>query len=79
MKLPRRRFLHLAAGAATLSAMSRMASAQTYPSRPVRIVVGLKQNRGGYRKSKRLGGLEVHDHLKFCRHLNGQLRRLRAA
>jgi len=40
MKLPRRRFLHLAAGAATLSAMSRMASAQTYPSRPVRIVVG---------------------------------------
>ena len=40
MKLPRRRFLHLAAGAAVLPAMSRMASAQTYPSRPVRIVVG---------------------------------------
>ena len=42
MKLPhRRRFLHLAAGAATLPAVSRIASAQTYPARPVRIVVAL--------------------------------------
>jgi tripartite-type tricarboxylate transporter receptor subunit TctC len=40
MKLPRRSFLHLAAGAATLLATSRFASAQSYPSRPVRIVVG---------------------------------------
>jgi tripartite-type tricarboxylate transporter receptor subunit TctC len=40
MKLPRRRFLHLAAGAATLPAVSRFASAQTYPARPVRIIVG---------------------------------------
>src|SRR5262245_35386777 len=40
MKLPRRTFLHLAAGAAVLSAASRIASAQTYPSRPVRIMVG---------------------------------------
>jgi tripartite-type tricarboxylate transporter receptor subunit TctC len=40
MKLPRRRqFLHLAAGAVTLSAMSRLARAQAYPSRPVRIIV----------------------------------------
>jgi len=39
MKLPRRQFLHLAAGAAALPAMSRMASAQTYPSRPISIVV----------------------------------------
>jgi tripartite-type tricarboxylate transporter receptor subunit TctC len=38
--LPRRRFLHLAGSAATLSAVSRMAWAQAYPSRPVRIVVG---------------------------------------
>ena len=35
MKLPRRQFLHLAAGAAALPAVSRMASAQTYPSRPI--------------------------------------------
>src|SRR6516165_1938891 len=40
MKLPhRRQFLHLAAGAAALPAMSRMASAQAYPARPVTIVV----------------------------------------
>jgi tripartite-type tricarboxylate transporter receptor subunit TctC len=41
MKLPRRRFLHLATGAATLPALSRVARSQTYPSRPVRIIVGL--------------------------------------
>src|SRR5262245_40602874 len=40
MKLPhRRQFLHLAAGAATLSAVARLAWAQAYPSRPVRIIV----------------------------------------
>jgi tripartite-type tricarboxylate transporter receptor subunit TctC len=41
MKLPhRRQFLHLAAGAAALPAVSRIARAQAYPSRPVRIIVG---------------------------------------
>jgi tripartite-type tricarboxylate transporter receptor subunit TctC len=39
MKLPRRQFLHLAAGAAALPALSRFAYAQTYPARPVRIIV----------------------------------------
>ena len=39
MKLPRRQFLHLAAGAAALPAVSRIARAQTYPSRPVRWIV----------------------------------------
>jgi tripartite-type tricarboxylate transporter receptor subunit TctC len=39
MKLPRRRFLRLAAGAAALPAVSRIARAQTYPSRPVRLIV----------------------------------------
>src|SRR5215470_6703376 len=39
MKLPRRKFLHLAAGAASIAAMSRIAAAQAYPSRPVRIIV----------------------------------------
>jgi tripartite-type tricarboxylate transporter receptor subunit TctC len=39
MKLPRRRFLHLAAGAAALPAVSRIASAQTYPTRPITMVV----------------------------------------
>jgi tripartite-type tricarboxylate transporter receptor subunit TctC len=41
MKLPhRRQFLHLASGAVALPALSRIASAQTYPTRPVRLVVG---------------------------------------
>src|SRR5262245_50190871 len=40
MKLPRRSFLHLAAGAAALSAVSRVAWGQAYPTRPVRIIVG---------------------------------------
>jgi tripartite-type tricarboxylate transporter receptor subunit TctC len=40
MKLPRRQFLHLAAGAAALPAVSRIARAQAYPSRPVRWIVG---------------------------------------
>ena len=40
MKLPRRNFLHLAASAAALPAVSRIAKAQAYPSRPVRWIVG---------------------------------------
>jgi tripartite-type tricarboxylate transporter receptor subunit TctC len=40
MKLPRRKFLHMAAGAAALPAASRMAWAQAYPTKLVRIVVG---------------------------------------
>ena len=40
MKLPRREFLHLAAGAAALPAVSRIARAQAYPSRPVRWIIG---------------------------------------
>jgi tripartite-type tricarboxylate transporter receptor subunit TctC len=40
MKLPRRQFLHLAVGAVALPAVSRFAWADTYPSRPVRFIVG---------------------------------------
>src|SRR5712671_7766428 len=39
MKLPRRQFLHLAVGAIALPAVSRIAWAQTYPTRPVRLIV----------------------------------------
>src|SRR5262245_33455713 len=46
MKLPRRKFLHLAAGAAALPAVSRMARAQTYPTRPVRWIVGFPAGGG---------------------------------
>src|ERR1700686_1812214 len=40
MKLPRRAFLHLAAGAAVLPAVCKIAKAETYPARPVRLIVG---------------------------------------
>jgi tripartite-type tricarboxylate transporter receptor subunit TctC len=40
MKIPRRQFLHLAAGAAVLPAVSQTVGAQTYPTRPVPIIVG---------------------------------------
>jgi tripartite-type tricarboxylate transporter receptor subunit TctC len=40
MNLPRRHFLHLAAGAAAFPALSRIARAQSYPARPVRMIVG---------------------------------------
>src|SRR5262245_60792854 len=47
MKLPRRRFLHVAAGAAALPVLSHIARAQAYPSRPVRFVVGFAPGGGG--------------------------------
>ena len=53
MKLPRRTFLHLAAGAAALSAVSRVAWAQAYPSRPVRLIVPAPAG-GGYDLTARL-------------------------
>src|SRR5262250_3375820 len=40
MKLPRRKFLHLAAGAIALPASLRLARAQTWPNRPVRVIIG---------------------------------------
>jgi len=46
MKLPRRKFLHLALGAAALPAVSRFARAQTYPARPVRLIVGFPAGGG---------------------------------
>lgn len=46
MKLPRRQFLHLAAGGVALPAALRPAHAQTYPSRPVRLIVGFTAGGG---------------------------------
>ena len=46
MKLPRRRFLHLAASAAALPAVSRMARAQTYPTKPIRWIIGFPAGGG---------------------------------
>ena len=46
MKLPRRQFLHLAAGAAALPAVSRTASAQAYPTKPIRWIIGFPAGGG---------------------------------
>ena len=55
VKLPRRQFLHLAAGAAALPAMSRIARAQAYPTRPVRIIVGFAAGAGVDTAARLLG------------------------
>src|SRR3954465_8317881 len=62
MKLPRRQFLHLAAGAAALPALPRAARAQAWPSRPVRIVVGFAAG-GATDIQARLMGQWLSDHL----------------
>jgi tripartite-type tricarboxylate transporter receptor subunit TctC len=46
MEIKRRQFLHLAAGAAALPAVSRIARAQAYPTRPVRVIVGFAPGGG---------------------------------
>src|SRR5258708_23014644 len=63
MKFPRRAFLHLAAGAAVLPAVSKIAKAEIYPTRPIRLIVGytpggsadLTARLMGQRLSERLG------------------------
>src|SRR5271169_6414628 len=46
MNIPRRQFLHLVASAAAVPAVSRIARAQTYPTRPVRLIVGFAAGGG---------------------------------
>src|SRR5215472_14301883 len=62
MKLPRRQFLHLAAGAASLPAMSPFACAQAYPSRPLRWIVGFPLG-GGADTVARIAGQWLSDRL----------------
>src|SRR5262245_66592394 len=62
MKLPRRNFLHLAACAAALPAVSRIAQAQGYPSRPVRLIVSVAPS-GGADVTARLNGQWISERL----------------
>ena len=62
MKLPRRKFLHLAASAAALPAVSRIARAQAYPSRPVRWIVSFAAG-GPNDIVARIVGQYLSDHL----------------
>ena len=62
MKLPRRQFLQLAAGAAALPAMARVAGAQAYPSRPVRWIVSFAAG-GPNDIVARIIGQYLSDHL----------------
>jgi tripartite-type tricarboxylate transporter receptor subunit TctC len=62
MKLPRRQFLHLAAGAVALPTLPRFAWAEAYPSRPVRIIVGYPPG-GSADVVARLIGQQLSDRL----------------
>ena len=62
MKLPRRNFLRLAAGAAALPTVSRIARAQAYPTRPVRIIAGFAAG-GGSDITARLMGQWLSERL----------------
>src|SRR6516164_3583007 len=63
VKLPRRKFLHLAAGAAALPAVSRIAQAQGYPTRPVRLIAGFAPG-GGVDITARLIGQWLSERLR---------------
>jgi tripartite-type tricarboxylate transporter receptor subunit TctC len=62
MRLPRRQFLHLAAGAAAMPALTRAAWAQTYPARPVHVIAGFAAG-GGVDITARLIGQWLSDRL----------------
>src|SRR5262245_46484835 len=63
MKLPRRNFLRLVAGAVALPTVSRFARAQAYPTRPVRIIVGFPAGSGSDIVARRLLGQWLSERL----------------
>src|ERR1700730_737799 len=63
MKLPRRKFLHAAAGAAAILVVSRVARAQTYPTRPIALVVPVAAG-GGVDTAARILAERLQEKLK---------------
>ena len=86
MKLPRRQFLHLAAGAAALPAVSRVARAQTYPTRPVTMIVPFAAGGGtdvvarivGEHMSRTLGQQVIVENVAGAGGTTGSIRAMRA-
>src|SRR5580704_11109636 len=86
MILPRRQFLHLAAGAAALPAASRIASAQTYPSRTVTMIVPFAAGGGtdvaarivGEHMSRTLGQQVIIENVAGAGGTTGSIRAMRA-
>jgi tripartite-type tricarboxylate transporter receptor subunit TctC len=86
MKFPRRQFLHLAAGAAALPAVSRVAWAQSYPIRPVTIIVPFAAGGGtdvaarivGEHMSRTLGQQFIIENLAGAGGTTGSIRAMRA-
>jgi len=86
MKLPRRRFLHLAAGVAALPAVSRVAQAQAYPTRPVTIIVPFAPAGGtdisarvvGEHMSRTLGQQLIIENFPGAGGTTGSIRAMRA-
>jgi tripartite-type tricarboxylate transporter receptor subunit TctC len=87
MKIQRRRFLYLAAGAAALPAMSRIARAQTYPARPITIIVPFAPGGTtdvvarivGEHLSRRLGQQFVIENVAGAGGTTGTIRTMRAS
>src|SRR5215467_15148661 len=87
MRLPRRKFLHLAAGAAALPALARRAWAQSYPTRPVTLIVPFAPGGGtdfaarvvGEHMSRTLGQRFVIENYAGAGGTTGSIRTMRAA
>ena len=86
MKIPRRRFLHLAAGAAAFPAASRIANAQTYPTRPITLIVPFGAGGGtdvvarivGEHMSRTLGQQVIIENVPGAGGTTGSIRTMRA-
>ena len=86
MRLPRRKFLQLAAGAATLPAMTRRARARSYPTRPVTIIVPFAPGGGadvtgrivGEYMSRTLGQRFIIENFPGAGGTTGSIRTMRA-